>query len=67
MTEKLKTAMANWSISLDVDCPHCNHYFDIMYNDAWTQGGYEGIKTAQRKDLDLEIICPKCEKTVLCR
>ena len=59
---KQKTVMASWSISLDVDCPHCGHYFDITDSDEWTLGGYESIETAQREDLDLELICPKCEK-----
>ncbi len=65
MEEKLKTAKASWNITLYVDCPHCKEYFDIMTCNSWTQGGYEGIETAQREDLDLEITCPKCEKDFL--
>lgn len=62
MTQEIKKTMASWTCSLDVYCPYCEHYFDIMETQEWEDFAYARIEIIQRTDLDLEIECPKCKK-----
>lgn len=56
---------AAWSISLDVECPHCKADFDLTDGDdfwACAQPGEHGTD----RTTDLETVCPKCDGQFLC-
>lgn len=49
---------ATWSISLDCECPYCEHDIDLIKNYSEDIG--EPLN--QDENLDLEVCCPKCRK-----
>lgn len=55
--------VAQWSISLDVECPHCWQTFDIIKHDyEFWQGFREPLSPATA----YEATCPKCLKEFPC-
>jgi len=55
--------IAAWSIQLNVDCPHCENWFDIL--DDWSEQEMWGsVEIGETKvlDSDFEVTCPKCKK-----
>ena len=59
-----QTITANWSIELNVCCPHCGIWFDIFGH--WReQEMWSCIQVGESKKLGVdrfEITCPGCEK-----
>lgn len=55
--EMKKKAHANWSVSLDIECPHCDRYFDLMDEDEW-HIKYGDV--AECPNVDEETECPHC-------
>ncbi|MCG7367370.1 hypothetical protein MHZ90_14700 [Pantoea sp. ACRSH] len=55
---------ANWSISLDTECPKCEEYFDLIEqdDDFWIDGGRAGVcEHDTPRTTDVEVECPSCE------
>jgi len=54
---------ANWSISLNVDCPYCEHYLDVL-DDYSEQEMYDLAEIGESKKFKegFEVICKKCKK-----
>jgi len=53
---ELKKASATWRTSLNIECPHCEHYFDLEdYPDS-----FEWIYPVSSKTVNQPVTCPKC-------
>jgi len=52
----MKTISALWSISLAVDCPKCDHFFDLIDSDSFKQSGIKPLAV----DCTYETSCPEC-------
>ena len=49
-------------MEVNVDCPYCDEYQDILTNDSVREVlGYE----LSCKDADVEIVCTNCNKTFI--
>ncbi|QGZ13423.1 hypothetical protein KLPPOU148_021 [Klebsiella phage vB_KpnM_15-38_KLPPOU148] len=54
-----KNTTAYWSLSLDVTCPKCGHYFDLLCDpDFWE---FSGAKQACEPIEGYETCCPECD------
>lgn len=51
-------AVAWWHVSLDVDCPKCQQYIDILQTDEYLCG--DGFNIESANDIDFEAKCPEC-------
>ena len=49
---------AEWDMSLNVTCPHCEHYFDVT--DYETMGDLPKVRATD--GLNLDIMCPECSR-----
>ena len=57
---------ATWSISLDVECPSCEHYFDMLEgDDFWHNNQLKPIEHGTEASRDVEATCPECEHEFL--
>lgn len=56
---------AYWSLSLDVECPWCDHYFDIVHQ--WSQYGEwpNGLEPIEHPR-EVEATCPECGSEFEC-
>ncbi len=64
MEEKqIRKTHANWSIELNVDCPHCKHWFDV-FNDYGEQEMWSSAQVGESKAIgdSFEVTCPECKK-----
>lgn len=61
MSGKLKTSIVSWSISADVECPHCKHNNNFMELDEWYLSCEVG-QTIEEFEHNVEMTCDKCEK-----
>lgn len=56
---------AEWTVELNVNCPECNHLFDLTgTDDFWCDvkaGEHETPRTT-----DFECCCPECEHEFTC-
>lgn len=62
--EEKKKVIADWSVDLYVNCPHCNNYFDIL-DEFQEQSMFEVADVCETKDIsyhDFEVKCDKCKK-----
>lgn len=62
MSDKIKKIYAFWDIQLNVTCPHCDHYFDLMDDDdirSYSQ--FQPLERDTSLTTDYEITCPECE------
>jgi len=59
MTEKL---YADWSISLDVECPHCKTDIDLIEHAGECLESVDPLA----QDAEIEVTCPKCDKEFTC-
>ena len=60
---------AQWSLSLNCDCPHCNEFVDLLdYPDFWDGEVIEACEHGTERSKCLEVVCPECHKdfTVAC-
>jgi len=61
-----ENTIAAWSISLDVECPHCKYEYDILSEtDFWTDTNIKPIEHDTPNSRNYEVECPKCEKEFL--
>jgi len=52
---------ATWSISLDVDCPKCEEYFDILNTpDFWDRRELDIGEHGTERSKGIEVQCLKC-------
>jgi hypothetical protein len=52
---------AQWSISLNCDCPHCKEYVDLLdATDFWDGVEFEPGEHNTSKSRDVHVYCPKC-------
>ena len=49
---------AQWSASLDVNCPKCGEYVDLMEGPEFWEGK-DGLQIAEAVPV-LDVYCPKC-------
>lgn len=57
----MKKQTVYWNASLDVECPHCNHWFDFTETDDWIEQ-FVGVRVCEEnKNVTCEE-CPRCEK-----
>ncbi len=64
MEKTWRKTTANWSIELNVECPYCNHYFDVM-NDYGEQEMFNTAQVGESKKFEpdrFEVNCPECKK-----
>jgi C4-type Zn-finger protein len=63
------------TIQLNVDCPHCEEYIDLLAHDMGMNDEGEIISqtcpkdghwTDSHKEFDEEVKCPECGKTFRC-
>lgn len=60
---------AQWSVSLDADCPGCGEYVNLMdYPDFWDGRALDIPEHNTPRSDAVEVICPECghEFTVKC-
>lgn len=60
---------ASWTIELNVDCPGCKEYVNLLdYPDFWDGGNLQVAEHGTPRSDNLEVICPECghEFTVTC-
>ena len=56
-----ENVIAVWDISLDVDCPKCEEYFDILQiPDFWDGRTLDLGEHGTDRSRDIEIVCLKC-------
>jgi hypothetical protein len=48
----------HWSLSLDVECPSCEHYFDFTSTDDWFEQ-FVGIQVCEANP-GVKATCPEC-------
>ena len=71
MSEDMKTVSVKLDIELNVDCPYCEHYFDLLRDtdlndegcllgDAISDRAWQ-LPAEERIDRD-EVFCPECDK-----
>jgi Zn finger protein HypA/HybF involved in hydrogenase expression len=52
---------ATWDISLDTECPNCEHYFDLADgDDFWVDCSFEACEHGTLATKDFEVTCPEC-------
>ena len=73
MSEEVKASLV---VELDVECPHCDDFFDLMvhHDDArgflneegsiFSQAIGSGDWTEMHRDFKEDVICPSCKKLV---
>ncbi len=62
----MKEANGTLNISADIECPYCEHYFDLfdiehLRDDGLIYGELFGGDQLGTKDFDSTVECPKCE------
>lgn len=56
---KRVSKFAQWHISLDAECPECEHCFDVLDLTDYQEIIW-GIEICQ-PDKEIDIFCPECE------
>lgn len=56
---------AVWSLSLDCQCPECEHDIDLMDIDDFWGSGIQPIEHDTKKTKEYEVTCPECEHEFL--
>jgi len=58
----LLKSTAQWSITLDGDCPHCKEFVNLLdYCDFWND--HEDLGTGEHmteRSKNVEVVCPSC-------
>jgi len=67
MSEEMEKVTGSLSIEANVECPHCEHYFDLFDIQGLIDDGFLHRRVLSDnglgcKDLGEEIKCPKCHK-----
>lgn len=72
----MKTVAANLVIELNVECPHCEHFFDLLSETDLNDEGFLirdaisddrwSVPANERIECD-EVYCPECEKVFAVR
>ena len=58
-------AKAEWTLELNVECPECQHLFDLTNQDDF----WEGVDTCEHetpRTTDYECCCPECSHEFVC-
>lgn len=54
-------ADAEWSMSLDCECPHCHEHVDLLQApDFWDGCPFEAIEHGTPATKGAELMCPEC-------
>lgn len=56
---------AEWTLELNVECPECQHLFDLTHEDDF----WEGCDTCEHetpRTTDYECCCPECSHDFVC-
>lgn len=56
---------AVWSISLDVECPQCNHGFDLAEDPDFWHCQDDGFQAGDDAN-DVAVTCPECGHKFVC-
>lgn len=64
MDKTKSNSVACWSFSLDVDCPKCEHYFDLLEHDDFWDGRPDSFSVLHSKNEDAT--CPECGHEFVC-
>jgi transcription elongation factor Elf1 len=59
--EEIKPVRVQWSISADIECPHCNHDNDFMDVDEWYNFTKPG-ENVEKFHYDVGFTCEECGK-----
>jgi len=53
---------ANWSITLNTECPKCEECFDLIEqdDDFWVDALYKACEHDTRNTRDVDVECPAC-------
>ncbi len=66
MTDKVQPLQAIWSISLDVECPKCEEYVDLLNApDFWDGRHFEMCEHHTPRTTNFEAQCPLCDHEFL--
>lgn len=67
----MKPVKAVLCMSVDIECPHCKHDFDLLDTPANDEGGvYKQLLPDERWNIDpedrlnAEVACPECSEDV---
>lgn len=60
--KKAELPVAEWSVYLHVDCPHCGEFVDLLEN---ADTVYD-LDICERRD-DYDAVCPECGKEFTCK
>ena len=56
------SAKAQWYISLDCECPSCEHDIDLTRDpDLWGDHGFDVGEHDTPRSRGIEVVCPKCK------
>jgi hypothetical protein len=62
----MSNAVALWRISLDVYCPGCSNYFNILdYDCEFWNLGIQPVEHDTDKTKGVEVVCPECDHEFL--
>ena len=62
----MKKVIANWYISLDVECPYCCEDINILdIPDIWESVNFDIGEHNTENSSDIKICCPECGKEFL--
>lgn len=66
MSRQKSNPVATWSISLDVDCPHCGQYVNLLdAPDFWDGRELDVAEHNTERSQDVEVFCPECAREFL--
>ena len=57
---------AEWSFSLDTECPLCKHCFDLLHELVDNASPIEACETGTVATLNYETACPECGHEFTC-
>lgn len=67
MDEPAKPVDAFWSVSLDVDCPHCGQYVNLLdASDFWDGRPFDIAEHGTKRTKAVDLMCPECGKEITC-
>ena len=58
---------AQWTLELNVDCPHCGEWVDLLeYADFWDGASFQPYEHGTDATTEVEVTCPECGECFVC-
>ena len=62
-TETTPKIFASWNIELNVECPHCKTYVNLLdADDFWEDHSFDLAEHDTDRTKGVEVFCPECKK-----